>query len=41
LGLGALAPLGSIGVGSPTAAVVVGLVLAVILWIIGDMLEQK
>jgi fatty acid desaturase len=40
LGLGALAPLGSISVGSAPAAVVVGLVLAAILWVIGDMLDE-
>jgi hypothetical protein len=37
LGLGAL---GSIGVGSAPAAVVVALVLAAILWVIGDLLDE-
>ncbi len=40
LGLGALAPLGSIGVGSAPAAVIVGLVLAAVLWVVGDMLDE-
>ena len=40
LGVGALAPLGSISVGSFPAAVVVGLVLAVIAWIVWGMLDS-
>ncbi len=39
-GIGALAPLGSISVGSFTAAVVVGLVLAIIAWIVWGMLDS-
>lgn len=39
LGVGALAPLGSISVGTFTAAVVVGLVLAIIAWIVWGMLD--
>lgn len=39
LGVGTLAPLGSINVGSPAAAVVVGLVLASIAWVVWGMLD--
>ena len=40
LGVGALAPLGSISVGSFAAAAVVGLVLAVIAWIVWGILDS-
>ena len=39
--LGVLAPLGSINVGSFTAAAVTGVVLAVIAWIIWGMLDAN
>lgn len=39
LALGALAPLGSISVGSFTAAAVVGIVLAMIAWLVWGMLD--
>lgn len=41
VGLGALAPLGSIRVGSFTAAAVVGGVLAMIAWIVWGMLDAN
>lgn len=40
LGVGALAPLGSIRVGSFPAAAVVGLVLAIIAWMVWGMLDS-
>ena len=40
LGLGALAPLGSIRVGSFGAAAVVGLTCAIIAWIVWGMLDS-
>lgn len=40
LGVGALAPLGSISVGSFAAAALVGLVLAIIAWIVWGMLDS-
>ncbi len=40
-GLGVLAPLGSIKVGSFVAAAVVGVVLAVIAWIVWGMLDAN
>ncbi len=41
LGVGALAPLGSINVGSFAAAAVVGVVLAIIAWIVWGMLDES
>jgi hypothetical protein len=41
VGLGVLAPLGSIKVGSFAAATVVGVVLAVIAWIVWGMLDAN
>ncbi len=39
IGLGALAPLGSIKVGSLVAGAVVGVVLAAIAWVVWEMLD--
>jgi hypothetical protein len=41
LGLGALAPIGSIGVGSPIAAIVIGVVAATVVWIVWGMLDPS